>query len=311
MSAADRQQTIDTKVPDDLLVARGINHFNHTHAGPTNRAGNALLTSMLPLTKASAADHERWGHERDGGHFVSHLAQSVYSGTPREVLRLDYRHDALHNNLPLPWLIDELVEITEGIYLGQWIFMNDSVTDQEPQHCGYFLLFDTQYDNEARELFSHLEIPAAVIQLNKFKTLTSSPEADVDPAQLEAIRRDLGSAGTVLDMLKNYSDELQHPSVNDSPTLAKLHTLFNAGIAPERMSGFWYGAMVSRQSHGLLRALDVDQIDSDTRRPHRRPCPRRTRVGRRFLRCRPFRSRHRTAQVQGSCTRDSSAGKRR
>jgi hypothetical protein len=266
MSAADRQQTIDTKVADDLPVARGINHYNHTHAGPTNRAGDALLTSMLPLTKASAAAHERWGHERDGGHFVSHLAPSVYSGTPREVLRLDYRHDALHNNLPLPWLIDELVEITEGIYLGQWIFMDDSDTDtQAPQHCGFFLLFDPQYDNEARELFPHLEIPAAVIQLNKFKTLTLTSsvasEAEVDPAQLEAIRRDLASAGTVLDMLKNYSDELQHPSVNDSPTLAKLHTLFNAGIAPERMSGFWYGALVSRQSHGLLGTLGGDQFD--------------------------------------------------
>ncbi len=256
MSDVDRQQTIDTTVPPDVSVARGINHFNHIHAAPSNRAGNALLTSMLPLTKASAAAHERWGHERDGGHFVSHRDTSVHPGTPREVLRLDYRHDALHNNLPLPWLIDELVEITEGIYLGQWIFVTD-----EPQHFGYFLLFDSKYDSEARELFPHLEIPAAVIQLAKFKTLTLAPEVDLDTPQFDAIRRDLASSGTVLEMLKNYSDELQHPSVNDSTALAKLRTLFCAGIAPERMSGFWYGALVSSQSHELLGALDVNQLD--------------------------------------------------
>jgi hypothetical protein len=264
MSVADRQQTFDTELPADLLVARGINHFNHTHAGPTNRAGNAVLTSMLPLTKASAADHERWGHERDGGHFVSHQSPSIYPGTAREVLRLDYRHSALHNNLPLPWLIDELVEITEGIYLGQWIFANNGSEPQpepESQHLGYFLLFDTKYDNEARELFPHLEIPAAVIELNKFKSLTLAPDADFDTAQFDGIRRDLASSGTVLDMLKNYSDELQHASVNDPPAFAKLHTLFNAGIAPERMSGFWYGALLSWQSHGLLGALDVDKVD--------------------------------------------------
>jgi hypothetical protein len=257
MSAADRQQTLDTEFPADLSVARGINHFNQIHPAPTSRAGNAL-TSMLPLTKASAADHERWGHERDGGHFVSHRASSVYSGTPREVLRLDYRHPALHNNLPLPWLVDELVEITEGIYLGQSIFASD---DAEYQHFGYFLLFDTMYDSEARELFPHLEIPAAVIELNKFKALTLVPEADLDAAPLDAIRRDLAASGTVLDMLKNYSDELLHAPVNDSPVFTKLHALFNAGIAPERMSGFWYGALVSRQSHGLFGAFDGNDFD--------------------------------------------------
>jgi hypothetical protein len=259
MSAVDRQQTLDTEICADLSVARGINHFNQIHSAPTSRAGNAL-TSMLPLTKASAAAHERWGHERDGGHFVSHRASSVYSGTPREVLRLDYRHVALHNNLPLPWLVDELVEITEGIYLGQSIFASDA-SDPEYQHFGYFLLFDTMYDSEARELFPHLEIPAAVIELNKFKSLTLAPEADVDSAPLDAIRRDLAACGTVLDMLKNYSDELQHAPVNDSPVFTKLHALFNAGVAPEKMSGFWYGALVSWQSHALFGAFDGSSFD--------------------------------------------------
>lgn len=274
MSAADRQQTLDTEVPADLSIARGINHFNQLHPAPTSRAGNAL-TSMLPLTKASAADHERWGHERDGGHFVSHRAPSVYSGTPREVLRLDYRHAALRNNLPLPWLVDELVEITEGIYLGQSIFALDHAqpTDQlgqsifandsqpEYHHFGYFLLFDTKYDSEARELFPHLEIPAAVIELQKFKTLTLTPEADVESAPLDAVRRDLAASGTVLDMLQQYSDELAHAPVNDSPAFTKLHALFNAGVTPERMSGFWYGALVSWQSHGLFGAFAGNNFD--------------------------------------------------
>lgn len=271
MAADDRERTLDASLPADLPVARGINYFNEIAGAPINRAGNALLAAIWPLTPASPADHERWGHEREGGHFVCHRAPSVYAGSPREVLRLDYRYATLGNQLPLPWLIDELVEIAAGIYLGQLVFatahLHERYDPREPaerahyQHFGYFLLFDGEHDDEARRLFPHLEIPRPMTEPGARTTLTLDPDAKVDPGLLDAIRRDLAEAPTVLDMIKAYSDELQRKPNTDSPVFAKLHALFNAGLAPARMDGFYYGALVSWQSQGLLAAFDVNALN--------------------------------------------------
>lgn len=271
MAAAERARVTDA-IPDELPVARGINHFNEIQGAAINRAGNALLAAMWPLVTVSAADRTQWGHERDGGNFIAHRAHSVCASTPREVIRLDYRHAKLDNHLPLPWLIDEIVEIADGIYLGQLLFATKHLAqrydpERDPghyqyQHFGYFLLFDSSYDEEARELFPHLEIPPPpAVTHDKFSTLTLDGAAIVDPALLAELRRDLSAAGTVLDLLRNYSDELQRRPVTDSPIFAKLQTLFLAGIAPERMSGFWYGALVSWQSQGLLAAFDVNKLN--------------------------------------------------
>ena len=287
MSDGDRRQVIRDAVPEDLTIYRGINHFNTIEHAPVNIALNSLLTFMWHLEDTPDAERLRYGHERNGGHFAFYRAHSIYEKTPREVFRLNYRFSGLGNFPPLVYLIDELVEIGDGIYLGQVLFATSHFFEQyDPeaenevykyQHFGYFLLFREDWNTEARRLFPHLEMPAAAqvasatillepqpIVQDKFTTLTLADpvNGDVDPGTLDEIRQDLADSGSIIKMLKSYSEELGEELDTTSPTFGKLHTLFNAGIGPKTMDGFYYGALVSWKARGLLEAFNFNTLNA-------------------------------------------------
>ncbi|UCC29860.1 MAG: hypothetical protein JSU86_16845 [Phycisphaerales bacterium] len=314
MTQGDRSQVTGTAVAADVPMYRGINHFNVIEHAPINVSANALLTFLWSLNEVPEAERLRYGNERNGGHFVSHRAPSVcrhnprevfspsyrYTGlwdvpplcwnTPREVFSLSYRYTGLGNVPPLTYLIDEVVEIADGLFLGQLLFAtarllerydpraNDEVYDY--QHFGYFLLFREEWNGEARRLFPHLEMPAAAVTTrivpprgreeepaagppDKFTALTLDDplEDHVDLTALNAVRKDLAEAGTVIRMLRSYSDMLHHDPDTRSPVFDKLLTLFNAGIGPPTVEGFYRGALVAWQSQGLLAVFDVNTID--------------------------------------------------
>lgn len=287
MVEGDRRQVTGHFIPDGVPVFRGINHFNIIEHAPVNLAANAVLAFLWQLGDAASSERLHYGHERNGGHFVAHRAPSVHAGTQREVFRLNYRFTALGNSPPLTYVIDELVEIAEGMYLGQLLFATARMFDRyDPlapdasyhyQHIGYFLLVSEAWNAEAKRLFPHLEMPAAAVTLGlpgsptpapvttpaRFATLTLAdpPDGNVNPVLLAAVRQDLDDAGTVLRMLKSYSDALLRDPTNESRIFAKLHTLFNAGIAPEVMNGYYPGALVSWLSQGLLGAFDINTIN--------------------------------------------------
>ena len=277
MSEGDRAQVVGQSVPDHIQVYRGINHFNRIEGQPVNIALNSLLTFMWHLQKAPDEERTKYGHELNGGHFAAHRAPSIYPGTPREVFRLNYRHHGLGNYPPLYYLVDEMVQIADGLFLGQAIFATDHLLERydpdadpsryHPQHFGYFLLLEPFWNVEAKRLFPFLQVPSAAVTTeiaapavltgstsDKFKTLTlaESPDGDVDTGRLEEVRKDLNNSGDILRMLKSYSDKLMKEHETVSPVFDKLHTLFNAGIAPQTMDGYYRGALVSWQSQGLL-----------------------------------------------------------
>lgn len=257
-------------------IYRGINHFNRIAYAPVNLAGNLLLGALWQLEDAPAGEQQRYGHEKNGGHFLAHRARSVHAGSPRQVLQINYRYPSLHNPLPLQYLIDELVDLGGGLYLGQLLFATASLTDPyDPaapderyhyQHFGYFLLFGEPWNGEARRLFPHLEMPtaataSAAIPSAKLTTLTLESAPAVDPTVLAAIRRDLQDAGSVLRLIQGYSDELLRSLDTRSPALDKLQALFGAGIAPERMNGFYAGALVTWLGQGLLGSFDKNSLN--------------------------------------------------
>ena len=288
MAEGDRAQVVGKSVPDDVKVFRGINHFNRIEHAPVNIALTSLLTFMWHLQEAPPAEKLKYGYERNGGHFAAYRAPSMYKGTPREVFRLNYRYSGLGNFPPLAHLVDEMVEIADGLYLGQVLFATDNLFERyDPQadneryhyqHFGYFFLFEPEWNVEAKRLFPFLEIPEAAVTTsrsglpslsdttetpNKFTTLTLADPADgdVDAGLLEEVRNDLSGAGDIMRMLKAYSDTLMKEPATESPTFRKLHTLFNAGIGPQTMNGFYRGALVSWQSQGLLAALGINTIN--------------------------------------------------
>lgn len=289
MGDGDRAQVVGKSVPDDIKVFRGINHFDRIEHAPVNITLTSLLTFMWHLQQAPEEERAKYGYQLNGGHFASHRAPSMYPGTPREVFRLNYRHHALGNFPPLNYLVDEMVQIADGLYFGQVLFATDHLLERyDPQadpsryhyqHFGYFLLFEPLWNAEAKRLFPFLQIPDAAVTTqiagpailsgngasgtpDKFKTLTlaATPDGDVDPATLEEVRQDLNESGDIMRMLKSYSDILQKEHTTTSPVFNKLHTLFNAGIAPQTMNGYYRGALVSWQSQGLLAAFHQNTI---------------------------------------------------
>jgi len=107
----------------------------------------------------------KYGYDKKGGLFVAHRAESVEPGKPdKQVLQLNYRWRNLKNPPPLRYLIDELVEIADGLYLGQLLFATDNILkDYDPgcpaaeykyEHFGYFLLMDNEWNKEKNYLLS-------------------------------------------------------------------------------------------------------------------------------------------------------------
>lgn len=287
MASGDRAQVVGESVPADVKVFRGINHFLEIQHSPVNVSATHLLSFMWHLKKIPDAEHLRYGHQRNGGHFAAYRAKSIYPGTPREVIRLNYRYAGLDNYPPLTFLIDECVEIADGLYLGQLLFATQRLLEKynpeapnenyHYQHFGYFFIFREEWNQEAKRLFPPLEMPdaaisyriaesggPAIVQKNsKFTTFTFADPADgnVDRAVLDQVRRDLDTSGTIIDLIKSYSDSLVDELDNRSPVFMKLQALFNAGIAPGRMDRFYRGALVSWYSQGISEVFNVNTIN--------------------------------------------------
>jgi hypothetical protein len=291
MTEADRRQTLGKLVPDGVKIYRGINHFKVAEQPRVNLAGNTLFSSMWHLADAPTDQQLRYGHQREGGHFVAHRASSVYPGTPRVVLRLNFRFASLGNHSPMPKIIAELVEIAPGVFLGQLLLATaglleayDPIADDATyryQHCGFMLLFDETLNVAARYLFPQLEIPQAAIvtriagdlvspppaaPLAKFTTLTLDERPPTDnnnkaPEQLEQVRGDLHDASTILHMLESYSAALRRTPANKSSIFAKLRALHDAGIAPTSMDGFYHAALISWLTPNRLGRLDINSLN--------------------------------------------------
>ena len=286
MSDEDRARILGDTVPAHVKVTRGINHFNKIENAPVNVATVGLLTFMWHLQKATDEERAQYGYDYKGGNIASHRAPSIYPGTPREVFRLNYRYSDLGNYPPLSYLIDEMVQIADGMFLGQAIFATTKFLEKydpklDPsqyhyQNFGYFLLFEPFWNAEAKRLFPFLEMPDAAVPAgdatpaatagapatDKFSTLTLADpsDGDVDPARLDEVRADIKNAGDIMRALKSYSDTLGAEHKTVSPTFDKLHTLFNAGITPQTMMGFYRGALISWQSQGLLAPFQENAI---------------------------------------------------
>jgi hypothetical protein len=293
MTEADRRQIVGDSVPADVPVFRGINHFNVLENRILNVGLTEVLTFMWRLKQATEAERLQLGYDRNGGHYAGHRARSMYAGTPRDVFRLNYRYSGFGNHWPLYYLVDELVQIADGLYLGQVLFATDHLLESyDPakpdahykyQHFGYFLLMRPLWHAETQRLFPHLEVPDAAVTTRpdgapgapagpdpklaaKLTTLTLAPAGDgnyggkVDGAALAAVKQDLAQVPTIVDLMKSYSDTLRQELDTRSPVFAKLEALFNAGISPKRVTGFYRGALVSWQVDGPLKSARLNGI---------------------------------------------------
>ncbi len=127
-------------------------------------------------------------------------------------MALNYRWKSLGNKFPNRLLIDEIVEIAKGLFLGKLYYataLSYIAQDFEPQikkkdykyrSFGYFLLMDDSWLHEKNMLFPELIYKMADNLPEKFSTfhLTDSPES-------KEIQESLNKGETVLHYLQELS----------------------------------------------------------------------------------------------------------
>ncbi|MBZ5563043.1 MAG: hypothetical protein LAP13_11570 [Acidobacteriia bacterium] len=271
----------------------GINHFEKVEDSAVNALSLSILTFWMHLKDAPQEETDRYGHNKDGAFFIARRAQSVYRESKREVFQLNYRWHNLGNLPPNSYLIDELVQITDGVYLGQLLYAtkhllgrfdpNYPSEEYDYQHFGYFLLMDDTWASETRRVFPNIKPgritsptrmaivagqprstrQAVAISPPKFTTFTFADPADgnCSDGTLAEIREDMKQHETILDLLKTYSDQLMKDFDNRSDSFLKLHELFNRGVGPEEVSGFFRGAVISFHAEGFYRFFNVNTLN--------------------------------------------------
>ncbi len=266
----------------------GINHFEKLEGSVINKLSISILTFWMHLKDASQEERDIYGHDKNGAFFIARRAQSVCRGSQREVFQLNYRWHNLENLPPNSYLIDELVEITDGVHLGQLLYATrhllerfdpgHPVDDYEYEHFGYFLLMNDSWAIETRRVFPNIRPglmtsvsvtpPGSARQAfsassSKFTTFTFADPVDgnCNDSVLAEIREDMKRHETILDLLKTYSDELMKAFDNRSPYFLKLHELFNRSVGPEEVKGFFRGAVVSFHAEGFYRFFNVNTLN--------------------------------------------------
>jgi hypothetical protein len=262
----------------------GINHFNRIHTRILNPLAFQLLNVWMDLHPAHQEEQKIYNWERNGAYFIGRHAISINAQSPRPVFQLNYRYKPLGNRAPNCWLIDELVEISPGLFLGQLCYATRKLLrDYEPErpsqnyryrNFGYFLLLDNRWHGEARRLFPYLEIPPdapgmqapkidETIQQAKFNTFTfeEPPLPICNDAVLKQAQAESEKYPTILHYLKNCSQSLQDNLSNESAYFEQLGALFDRGIAPETMDGFYYGALVSWKSAAIFDLFGLNTIN--------------------------------------------------
>jgi len=267
--------------PASPPVFSGINFFREVRTSFLTSVSVRVLTAILRLTPTPSEEHRAYGCDRKGGRFVAQKAKSVAPGLEhKDVFRLDYRQTSLNNPFPFRYLIDEIVEVSDGLYLGPLLFATKHLTEPyDPAlpsahygyaNFGYFLLMDDRWDNQRRRLFPYTEDTAITkhhyidwANTPKFTqfTFAEPPQGNCNAPLLEEVNRDKQGQETILDLLKFYADRLAADPDIYSPYFARLGELFNRGIAPRMMDGYLHGAVVAFRNSGYLGLFGVNSLN--------------------------------------------------
>lgn len=260
---------------------KGINFFRKNSISFLNKISILILNSILGLKSAPEGEKGKYGYERMGGAFVGRLSKSVNPGSEQKgVFQINYRIPFLKNGFPLKYLIDEIVEVAPGLYLGQLLFATRRLFEKyNPDlqsgkyryvHFGYFLLMDERWDAERRRLFPYTEdlwkTKASSIQWTKntkFTIFTFAEPSDGNCSEnlLKEVMRDREGKETILDLLKFYSEKIGKDADINSPYFMRLHEIFNRGVAPKEVRGYYHGAVVAFRNEGYIKTFNINTLN--------------------------------------------------
>lgn len=242
----------------------------HLKDRPDSPDAQGFDGELLPENLAKERDIP---YSRTGGIFLADLDRSVvHEMRGKRVYALNYRWHNLHPAYPMSCLIDEIVQIDDGLYLGQLVFSTRHFSlgalpfvpvdvelgepyvpddrDYGYQNNGFFLMMDPARAERIYAAFPQLrpragELAAPQLMRNenrrKFTTLLTGPSPRDDDGDVNLLLRE---NETVLQMLKRISQEISAQTAAED-RLARfepLHRLFRAGIAPGVENGLFNGS---------------------------------------------------------------------
>lgn len=170
LSQGEVDALTDGGIAPGQRVFCAINHFHRIDNQIPNHVAFQIFDIWASLYDAPPEEKKKYGHEKNGRHMIAVKGPSVYPETSRDVFILNYRWKNLANKAPLCWMIDEIVQIAEGLYLGQILCATRRLlgpydpsrppTDYAYQIFAYFLMFSGDWNREAQRLFPFLNIPS-------------------------------------------------------------------------------------------------------------------------------------------------------
>lgn len=246
-------------------VYLGINSFRKEKTGVVNNLSNYILASVIDMEAVPEPESKQrsWIHAR-GGLFIAQKGMSVDAGHPeKEVFALNYRWKNLNNALPNKLLIDEIVEISKGLYLGKLYYATSvkymfrdydqevSKKDYKYRNFGYFLLMDDTWLNEKNRLFPDLAYNLGNDLSGKFRTFSF-----IDFPGCRAIQEDIGDRMTILHYLRGIYDGIQKDPGYKKQYFDRLLDVFKCGERPDGINGFLHGGVISFNNGGFLKKFN-------------------------------------------------------
>jgi hypothetical protein len=249
----------------------GINSFRKESGNIVNNLSGHVLSAVMNLKGVPGPNRKQrsWIHAK-GGLFIASRNPSVdpaHEG--KEVMALNYRWKPLGNVFPNKLLIDEIVEIAKGLYLGKLYYataLHHISQDYDPhlhtqdykyRNFGYFLLMDDSWLHEKNMLFPELAYELADDLPEKYSTfkLTYSPEC-------RAVEKSIGSRVTILHYLQHLSEGVKEGNASEERYFNEMHELFMCGERPDGIEGFFHGGVVAFKTNGIMKKLGSNILNS-------------------------------------------------
>ena len=254
----------------EVTTYLGINPLESDNKDFVNNLSGYALSAVIDIDEVPGPDRMQrsWIYAK-GGLFIAKRQRSVDPDHPeKEVIALNYRWKSLGNMFPNRLLIDEIVQISEGLYLGKLFYATAlkyiaadydpsvSVQDYKYRNFGYFLLMDDTWLHEKNILFPELAYKMADNLPKKFGDFhfISSPEC-------KAKRLDADKGRTILHFLQNLSKGVKEGTESEERYFNEMHKLLCAARRPDGIQGFLHGGVVAFKRGGFLKKIDKNILN--------------------------------------------------
>ena len=141
---------------------------------PKKRVTVELMKAMgIEVTDASKEEIESHDYNVKGFFFIGKQGTAVNPlSEGRAVYQFNYRWPALHTFPPDNYCIDEIVQIAEGLYLGQLVYSTELLKEYDPtidssvykyKNFGYWMLMDDDWQKRRVEISFDISLVARLL----------------------------------------------------------------------------------------------------------------------------------------------------